>query len=353
LIIQLSIAVGLAVSISAICSILEAVLYSVPSTHLEILEKQGSSSGSIIKELKSDIHRPITAILTLNTIANTMGAAVAGAAAATVMDENNLVWFSVAFTLIILIFSEILPKTVGVAYCRELAPWIAVPLKIMVFLLKPAIWLCQVVTRLIPRHSEKSLVSAEEVMAIAAISRRSGEIDSREEKVITNILDLKNKRVIDAMTPRTVTFSLDEKITVSEAILLKDEWNLHSRVPVYSGEPDNISGIVLRKDVLAMAAEGIESIELLSLAHQVHFVPESIPLSRVLIDFIEKRQHLFVVVDEYGSMTGIISLEDIIEEIFGQEIMDESDQIKDMRALAKKRHEAVIEQEKHLVERDD
>jgi CBS domain containing-hemolysin-like protein len=350
LFIQLCIAVGLAVFISAICSVLEAVLYSVPNPHLEILEKKGSKSGTIIKKLKGDIHQPITAILTLNTIAHTVGAAVAGAAAVAVLGDNNLVWFSIFFTLIILIFSEILPKTVGVAYCRELTPWIAIPLDVMVTLLKPAIWFCTAITRLIPRHSEESLISAEEVMAIAALSRRSGQIDSREESVITNILDLKNKRVIDAMTPRTVTFCLEEKTMVGEALTQKDKWNLHSRVPVYREEPNNISGIVLRKDVLAAAAEGMDSLELLSVARQIHFVPETIPLSRVLIDFLEKRQHLFAVVDEYGSMTGVISLEDIIEEIFGQEIMDESDQIKDMRVLAKQmRKEQEKQQESKIV----
>ncbi len=336
MIIQLCIAVGLAVSISAICSILEAVLYSVPISHLELSQQKGDPSAQIIKKLKSDIHRPITAILTLNTIANTMGAAVAGAAAAAVFGGHNLGWFSIAFTLTILIFSEIIPKTVGVAYCRELSPWIATPIRILVTTLKPIILLCQTVTRLIPRHSEESLTSAEEVMAIVALSRRSGQIDSQEEKVITNILSLKAKDVIDAMTPRTVTFVLNEKITVSEAITYRDNWNLHSRIPIYRDEPDDISGIVLRNDVLLSAADDMDSLELSALAHPVHFVPETAPLSMVLLDFIRKKQHLFVVVDEYGSMTGVISMEDIIEEIFGQEIMDESDQIKDMRILAKK-----------------
>lgn len=342
MLIQLCFAIGLAVTISAICSILEAVLYSVPNSYIEILQKQGASSAPVIKELKKDIHRPITAILTFNTIANTMGAAVAGAAAAAVFGANNLIWFSITFTMTILVFSEILPKTIGVAYCRELTPWIATPLKILVVILKPVIFFCQSITKLIPRHSEESLTSSEEVMAIAALSRRSGQIDSQEEKVITNILNLKNKNVIDAMTPRTVTFALNEQTTVGETVMLKDKWNLHSRVPVYRGEPDDISGIVLRKDVLSSAADDMDSLELSVLANPVHFVPETAPLSRVLLDFIRKKQHLFVVVDEYGSMTGVISMEDIIEEIFGQEIMDESDQIKDMRALAKKRRKEKV-----------
>jgi CBS domain containing-hemolysin-like protein len=321
---------------------MEAVLYSVPNSHLEILQKKGSASAPFMKELKRDIHRPITAILTFNTIANTMGAAVAGAAAAAVFGEHNLVWFSVAFTFLILIFSEIMPKTIGVAYCRELAPWMVAPIRTLVFILKPVIFFFQLVTRLIPRHAEESMTSAEEVMAIAALSRRSGQIDLQEEKVITNILGLKDKDVIDVMTPRTVTFTVNEKTSVAEALAFKDKWHLHSRVPVYRDEPDNIFGIVLIKDILAAAADDMDSLELSALALPVHFVPETAPLSMVLLDFIKKKQHLFVVVDEYGSMTGVVSLEDIIEEIFGQEIMDESDQTKDMRALAKKRRKERI-----------
>ncbi len=334
---QLCIAVGLAVGISAICSILEAALYSVPLTHIEILDNQGVSSAKTLRALKTDIHRPITAILTLNTVAHTMGAAVAGGAAAVVFGDSKLAIFSAVFTLIILIFSEILPKTIGVAYCKELSPWIAHPINFMVKILGPAIWFCQVLTRLIPRHNDEYLASADEVLAITALSHRAGEISSQEEKVIGNILELKSKYVIDVMTPRTVTFTLDENLTVAEALGHGSKWNHHSRVPVFNREPDEITGVVLRKDVLQAAAEGMESIKLSTMKHPAHFVPESARLSRIMLDFFEKRRHLFVVVDEYGSVTGVISLEDIIEEIVGHEIMDESDQTKDLRALAKRR----------------
>lgn len=334
---QLCLAVGLAVSVSAICSILEAALYSVPMTHIEILDKKEISSARTLKSLKADIHKPITAILTLNTVANTMGAAVAGAAAAAVFGDSRLALFSVFFTLTILIFSEILPKTIGVAYCREISPWIAYPINFLVKFLTPAIWFCQALTRIIPRHNNENLASADEVRAIAALSHRAGEIDSQEEKVIGNILELKNKYVIDVMTPRTVTFTIDEGLTVAEALTHASKWNHHSRVPVYNREPDEITGVVLRKDVLQAAADGMESMKLSTMTHPVHFVPESARLSRTMLDFFEKRRHLFVVVDEYGSVTGVVSLEDIIEEIVGHEIMDESDQTKDLRALAKRR----------------
>ncbi|MBU0674595.1 MAG: hemolysin family protein [Proteobacteria bacterium] len=336
MIIQLIIVMTLAIVVSALCSVMEAALYSVPMGQVILLEKKGLASGRILKQLKAEIHKPITAILTLNTIANTMGASVAGALAASIFGSNILGLFSAIFTLLILVFAEIFPKTIGVAYCRELAPIMAYPMMFLVKILHPAIRFCHALTRLIPRRTGVPLVSADEVSAIAALSKQSGEIGSQEEMVITNILDLKNKYVIDVMTPRTVTFTLSDDLTVAQAWEnYRDQWNRHSRVPVYHKDSDNIVGIIIRQDVMQTAAGGMDSLHLSALSRPVHFVPESVPLSRVMMDFFEKRRHLFVVVDEYGSVTGVISLEDIIEEIVGQEIMDESDQTRDMRTLAK------------------
>ncbi len=335
MIIKLILASGIAIIVSAMCSVFEAALYSVPLSHIEILSHSNKYSGRILQKLKKDIHKPITAILTLNTIANTAGAAIAGASASVVFGDQYLAWFSAAFTFSILLFSEILPKTIGVAYCKGLAPWIALPLQWMVTLLSPAIWLIQAITRLIPTQNRELLVSAKEVQAIATLSRKSGELDRQEERVITNIIDLRNKTVRQAMTPRTVTFALNGHMSVAEAKDFAEKWNYHSRVPVYDQDPDDIVGIVLRKDVLLNVADGNENLKLLDLMHPAHYVPETAGLTRVLLDFLEIRRHLFVVVDEYGGFTGVISLEDIIEEIVGREIMDESDQTKDMRELAK------------------
>jgi CBS domain containing-hemolysin-like protein len=337
LLIQLLAATGFALIVSAMCSIFEAALYSVPVSHIEVLTKSGKRSGRLLKKLKTEIHRPITAILTLNTVANTMGAAVAGASAAAFFGEQYLALFSVFFTVAILLFSEILPKTMGVAYCRTIAPVIAFPLEGLVRLLSPVIWLIQSITRLIPTKGEELLISAEEIQATVALSRASGKIDLQQEKTISNILALREKTVRQAMTPRTVTFSLSEHLTVGEAMQLKDKWNLHSRAPVYDADPDDVVGIVLSKEILLSASEGKDHLRLAELMHPVHFVPESAPLNKILMDFFEKRSHLFVVVDEYGSVTGVISLEDIIEEIMGQEIMDESDLTRDMRELARRK----------------
>ncbi len=332
---HLVLAVAVAITVSALCSVFEAVLYSTPRSHVEVMARSGKLSGRIFKSLKKDIHQPITAILTLNTIANTMGAAVAGASAAVVFSEHYLGLFSVLFTTAILIFSEILPKTAGVAYSRALAPWVALPLQGLVKVMAPITWLIQAITRLLFGQGPESLVSVEEIEAIAAMSRKAGAIDPQQELVIANILSLKNKTVRQAMTPRTVTFAISSHLSVEEAMDRKDEWHLHSRVPVYDKNADDIVGLVLRKDVLLSASEGRGQRPLSALMHSVHFVPESAPLTTTLLEFFERRRHLFVVVDEYGSFTGVISLEDIIEEIMGQEIMDETDPVKSMRELAR------------------
>ena len=358
---EFCLAVALAVFVAFLASIAEAALYSITNGQIEVMAKSGLRSGTILKELKADINKPITAILTLNTLANTMGAAIAGAAAADLFGEHFLGLFSIVFTLVILIFSEIIPKIIGVSYCKELAPWMAYPLLLLVKLLHPLVWLTNRLAKLIEKPDQLSYVTAKEIQAIAAMSKMSGEISRQEEKIIINILELKNKTVRKAMTPRTVIFSLSAHLSVAEAATYPD-WNFHSRVPVYDKDQGDIVGVVLRKDVLQAVAESSvqsmrdsaqcppegdkdsapsapearkASLKLSDLMEAPHFVPESIALPNVLLEFIEHRKHLFIVVDEYGGVTGIISMEDIIEEIMGEEIMDESDKTQDMRALAR------------------
>lgn len=334
---QLILATGFAVIVSALCSIIEAVLYSVPQSQIEVMARSGKKSGLTLKKLKKNIQQPITAILTLNTIANTMGAAVAGASAAVVFGKENLVWFSVFFTMTILLFSEILPKTAGVAYAKNLAAWIALPLDILVKIMRPLIWLCQAVTHLIPKHEKEPLISIEEIKAVAVLGRISGEIEPQQEKVIANILKLQDKIVRQVMTPRTVVFSLSEHLSIADALKLKEQWSRHSRVPVFDKNPDDVVGIVLSRSVLLSLSDDKKDQKLSELMQPVHFVPEAAPLNRILMEFFEHRIHLFVVVDEYGSVTGVISLEDIIEEIVGREIIDEFDKASNLREYARHR----------------
>lgn len=327
--------VAFAIIISAMCSLLEATLYSLRLSHIEVLAKTKPTVAKQLKKLKTYVDEPITAILTLNTIANTIGAAISGAAVAALYGKANVLWFSIVFTFTILIFSEIIPKTAGVVYARHIGPFIALPLRVMIFVLHPFVWLCQKVTLIIPHRGVQGKISAEELQAIAIISRKAGEIGSEQEKVITNILKLSDQTVRQVMTPRTVTFSLDSKMSIEEAARLKEQWKIHSRAPIYMEEPDNVIGIVLSRDIYMAMADNRSHLKLSQIMHKANFVPETAPLNRVLLDFFERHQHLFVVVDEYGSITGVISLEDIIEEIVGREIMDESDTAKDMRELAR------------------
>lgn len=327
-------AVGTALLVSTTCSLFEAVLLSLSSSQIEMMTESHPHQAESLRKFKENIEQPITAILTLNTVAHTIGASVAGASAVALFGPNGLIWFSLVFTLTILLVTEILPKTIGVTYAKQLGPLIIIPLRIMIFLLKPLIWLAQLMTRMVPNSHKPYQISAEELKTIASLSRKSGEIEADQEKVIANILQLGDKTVRQVMTPRTVTFSASQALTIKEAARMEGKWRMHSRVPVYDGEPDNVVGVVLSQDVLMAAAVGQDAIKLSQIMRPVHFVPETAPLDRIFIDFFERYQHLFVVVDEYGSVTGVISMEDILEEIIGREIVDESDKARNMRELA-------------------
>lgn len=334
MLVELTLACCLSVLLSACCSLLEAALYSLPMSRIEMMAEEHPAAAAVLRTLKSNIDQPIAAILTLNTIANTMGAAVAGAAAAAVFGEDALLWFSALFTVVILLFSEILPKTIGVAFNTALAPYIARPLQLLVFLLKPMILIGQTLTKLVPK-GEGHVVSADELLTIARLSCSSGEIGAEQETVISNIIALRRKSVRQVMTPRTVAFTARKDTTVAEAAQQQDLWRIHSRVPVCGEDSGDVVGIVRSYEVMEAAATGGLQRRLEELMSPAHFVPEIAPLDKVMLEFLERRQHLFVVVDEYGGVTGIISLEDIIEEIMGREIIDESDRTGDMRVLAR------------------
>ncbi|MGD9948559.1 MAG: hemolysin family protein [Desulfobulbus sp.] len=319
---------------SLMCSLFEATLLSLSTTQVELMTETHPRQAQALKDFKENIEKPITAILALNTISNTIGATVAGAAAVALFGQQGLVWFSIFFTLGILLFAEILPKTIGVTFCRQVAPFIVVPLHVMILLLAPIIWMTKIVTRLVPNRHQTHHISAAELKTIASLSCKSGEIEADQEKVIANILQLGEKTVRQVMTPRTVTFSASQALTIKEAARMEDKWRMHSRVPVFDGEADNVVGLVMSQDVLMAAAVGQDEVKLSQIMRPVHFVPETAPLDRIFVDFFERYQHLFVVVDEYGSVTGVISMEDILEEIIGREIVDESDKARNMRELA-------------------
>lgn len=340
--IGLTLSVAFAVIISACCSLLEAVIYSVPPRHIEGMVKKKARRAMILKNMKEDVGKPITAILVLNTIANTAGASIAGSYALLVFGHEWLGLFSAFFTITILIFSEIIPKTVGVVYSKGLSIGIAYPLKALVWLMTPAIWVCGLITKAIVKKRPHETISPEELRIMATMSLRTGGIKPFQKGVIDNVLTLDKKTVRDVMTPRTVIFSMSEHLTIEEASRLHEHWE-HSRFPVYDKDREDIVGIVLTKEMFIALAEGKGDMRLTELMRPVHFVVETAPLNKVLMDFIESRQKLFVVLDEYGGLAGIITLEDILEEILGREIVDESDQVVDKRELARKRRKDIIQ----------
>jgi CBS domain containing-hemolysin-like protein len=331
---ELILAVGFVVIVSAGCSMFEAVLYSVPLRHLETMVRSRKKSGIILKRLRRDVDKPITAILTLNTIANTAGASVAGAMAASYFGSEWLGYFSVFFTMSILIFSEVIPKTAGVVYARPLSNFIAYPLNWLVIIMAPLIWMISILTRIISKNKPKDSVSPDEIKIMAQASLRTGAIERYQEMVIANVLSLGNRFVKDVMTPRTVVFSLNKDLTLEEAYNETKQWE-HSRIPVYDKGPEDIVGIVLTKELFKALAEDKGNMLLKDLMRPVRFVVEAARLNNVLMDFINSREKLFAVIDEYGGLSGVVSLEDILEEILGREILDEFDQVDDKRKLAK------------------
>lgn len=333
---ELILAVSFAIVISAICSLFEAVLYSVPLRHIEAMVQAGKPAGKVFQKLRKSIDRPIAAILSLNTIANTAGAAFAGAAATAVFGHQWLGYFSALFTLSILILSEILPKTTGVRYGPSLVPLVAHPLKWLVWIMTPITGMTGLLTRIIGGKKREEKVTGHELLLMARLSKRTGGIMPFQEMAIERILTLHEKRVKDVMTPRTVTFSLSEHMTVAEAVASTAGWE-HSRVPVYDQGSEDVVGIVLAKEILMAMAQDRGEMRLTELMRPVHFVAESARLNMVLSDFLEYRQHLFAVIDEYGGLAGLVSLEDVLEEILGREIVDESDQVTDKRKLARER----------------
>ena len=342
---ELTLAVGIVLIVSAMCSLFEAVLYSVPSSYIETLDQAGRRSGRILKDLRfRRVDRPIAAILSLNTIANTGGAFIAGAAFIQLYGDESSIYFTMGLTLAVLFLSEIIPKTLGVNYCRPLASITAFPLLIMVWVFAPLVELSRMITRLFTKEKTGEEVTKEEILAMARLGQRSGAIDPNEARIMENILELKGRTVREAMTPRNVLFALDANLTVKQAQEEAGIWS-YSRVPVYAEDFEDIVGIVLRRDALNALAENPESVKLSELMQPVHFVAESFSLDIVLQMFLNRRQHLFVVIDEYGGLSGIVTLEDVLEEILGREIVDEFDTVTDMQELARVRRRQVFEGE--------
>ena len=340
---ELALVVGFVLATSAACSLFEAVLYSVPASRVEVLEKAGRPSGRLLKALRVQVDRPIAAILSLNTIANTGGGALAGAIAVRELGQGNVIYFSAAFTLAILLFSEVLPKTIGVVYASHLAPWIAHPLRALVIVFRPLIGLTRVVTHLVLKGHQEHRVSDEDLLTLVGSGLRAGTLKQHEASVIRNVLALETRTARDVMTPRPVVFTLGAAVTTQQAAGM-DDLDKHSRVPIFDVDPDDLVGVVHRRDVLSAVAKDRFDLRLDSMMRPLQFVVDSTSLDELLRTFLDRRQHLVAVIDEFGAFVGIVTLEDVLEELIGREIVDEFDQVTDLRAYAHRRRDELLRQ---------
>jgi CBS domain containing-hemolysin-like protein len=332
----------IALVFSFLCSIAEAVILSVTPAFIALQVKEGKPSGSLLKKLKEDVNKPLAAILTLNTIAHTMGAAGAGAQAAVVFGSAYLGVTSAVLTLLILVFSEIIPKTLGAHYWRQLAPGTAHGLRVLIWLLYPFVILSEKLTGGMVESSTLSGFSRSEFAAMADVSAEEGVLAERESEILKNLLQLRKTRIQDVMTPRTVLFSLSETTTVEDFFQDHDQARF-SRIPVYAKDPDKVNGFVLRGDMLLAQARGESSNSLVDYRRDILVLPESISLTRALKQVMTEKAHIALVVDEYGDLQGVLTLEDILETLLGLEIVDEADETVDMQELARKkwRHRAI------------
>ena len=323
-----------AVVISFICSVLESVLLSVNMPYISVLEKEKPSVGKLLKSHKVHINKSIASILILNTIANTLGAAAVGAQAETIYGHGAVFYVSVVLTFAILFFSEIIPKTIGAVYWKSLAPVAAYVIQFFIFITYPIILLTLFVTNKIKKNDDGMSLTKEELIESTLMSEDEGVLDEKESDVIENILLLDKIKIHEILTPRTVVFGLDGNRTIKDIIDNEPAIFKFSRVPVYDGNIENITGMIMTKKIFKQALED-NSVSLKTIKKDIYRINENIPVSMALDLFIKKKEHMFLVLDSYDQTEGIVTLEDCVETILGVEIMDESDSHADMREVAK------------------
>ena len=327
--------VALAIGVSFLCSMMEAVLLSVTPSYVAALERKGSAVGERIHEFKENVDRPLAAILSLNTIAHTVGAAGVGAQAAIVFGEAYTGIVAAILTLLILVLSEIIPKTLGAVYWRTLTPSVVRMLTATIIAMWPLVKLSQGITRLLSQDEDEAAFSREEFTAMAELGEEEGVFEEKESRILRNLFRFNSLRVKDVMTPRTVIFDLPENTTIGEVVEEHDEFRF-SRIPVYDDDPDDITGYVLKDEMLLRAAQEEFDVTLEEMARDILVVHETLPLPDLLERLLDRLEHIALVVDEYGGVAGVVTMEDVVETLLGLEIVDEADSVEDMQALARK-----------------
>lgn len=326
----------IALVVSFLCSIMEAVLLSVPISFLKSKSELGDKNAGAMITLKEDIDKPLSAILSLNTVAHTVGAAGVGAQATVVFGEAYFGVVSAVLTILILIVTEIIPKTLGANYSRELIGVTSKMIKASIFIVYPLVWLSSKLTKLLSRETSQLTTSREEISTLARIGTQEGVFAAKENKIIQNLIKLKRLRIKTVMTPRIVVVTANEDMSLQE--FLENKEFLHfSRIPIYKDNRDNITGYVLRELVFEKLAEDQFDLKLKDIKREIVIFSKDITLFEAWEELLRKKVHISLVVDEYGGMDGITTLEDIIETLLGFEIVDEKDKVDDMQQYAIKR----------------
>jgi CBS domain containing-hemolysin-like protein len=326
----------LAIIIAFICSVMESVLLSTTLTYIKVKESEGQKSASLLKKIKQNLERPLSAILSLNTIALTIGAAGVGGQTIKLWGDTYLGLVSGILTILILVLCEIIPKTIGTTYWRELALVSARIINVMIIITYPLVIITEFITRFLARAEGEQTVSREEVSAMAHIGTQEGVFEEKENKIIQNLIRLRDVNIDSIMTPRVVVTLADENMSLEE--FLKNKSFMHySRIPVYSDNRDNITGYIFRQLVFEKLAEDETNILLKDIRRRIVVVHSHQPVISVWELLLDKKEHIALVVDEYGGMDGIVTMEDIIESLLGLEIVDEKDMVRDMQQFARDR----------------
>ena len=326
----------LALFVSFTCSIMESVLLSTPSSFLIVKQEAGNKWADTFLNLKNNIDKPLSAILSLNTVAHTIGAAGVGAQAVKIWGEASFGIVSAILTILILIITEIIPKTIGARFWRKLAVVSTFTIRVMMVITYPLVVMSAVLTKIFTNRKEEKTVSREEIAALASIGADEGVFTESEFKIIHNILKLKRIKVTQIMTPRVVVVIADENISLNEFLKNKDYLKF-SRIPVFSGNDENITGYVFRQTVFENLAEDKHELLLKDIKREIVIAPNAIELFSLWEKLLEQKEHIALIVDEYGGMDGIVTMEDIIETVLGFEILDEKDTITDMQKYARER----------------
>jgi CBS domain containing-hemolysin-like protein len=334
--ILLAVYVSFALATSFLCSVLEAALLSTREMTLVRRAEEGDVGAERLLSIKRErIDDAISAILTLNTIAHTIGATMAGAQAAFVFGDEMVGIFSGVLTFLVLVVTEIIPKTLGTTYADRLVGFVGRSLRVLMFLLAPVLFFTRLLTRLFTQHSHEEKVSRREVLSLIAIAKRQGTLDKDVTATLANVLRFEEIRVSDVMTPRTVTRMLPVEATVAD-LLESDAHQIFSRIPLFRDARDHVEGYVLVREVVAAAARaGDTSLRLADYLRPIRSVPDGMHLSALLEKLLEWREHAAIVADEFGGMQGLVTLEDVVETMLGREILDEVDTVADLRELAK------------------